>query len=108
MKAEQGELIQKHVLVTRYDATRASRGEMLSIDDVLEILSTPLLGIIPESQDVLRASNLGAPVTLSEPINTAAKAYLEAARRLEGEDLPVVVPFERKGFLERLLGRRAA
>ncbi|TIR97146.1 MAG: septum site-determining protein MinD, partial [Mesorhizobium sp.] len=41
-------------------------------------------------------------------INIAAKAYLEAARRLEGEDLPVVVPFERKGFLERLLGRRAA
>jgi septum site-determining protein MinD len=68
----------------------------------------PLLGIIPESQDVLRASNLGAPVTLSEPTNSAAKAYLEAARRLEGEDLPVVVPFERKGFLDRLLGRRAA
>jgi len=108
MKAEQGEVVQKHVLVTRYDAARASRGEMLSIDDVLEILSTPLLGIIPESQDVLRASNLGAPVTLSEPLNSAAKAYLEAARRLEGEDLPVVVPFERKGFLDRLLGRRAA
>ncbi|TIV05295.1 MAG: septum site-determining protein MinD, partial [Mesorhizobium sp.] len=77
MKAEQGELVQKHVLVTRYDAARAARGEMLSIDDVLEILSTPLLGIIPESQDVLRASNLGSPVTLSEPLNGAAKAYLE-------------------------------
>ena len=108
VKAEQGEHIAKHVLVTRYDAARASRGEMLSIDDVLEILSVPLLGIIPESQDVLRASNLGSPVTLSEPLNGAAKAYIEAARRLEGEDLPVMVPFERKGFLERLLGRRAA
>ena len=108
MKAEQGESIVKHVLVTRYDAARASRGEMLSIDDVLEILSTPLLGIIPESQDILRASNMGAPVTLSETMNSAARAYIDAARRLEGEDFPVVVPFERKGFLDRLLGRRAA
>ncbi len=108
LRAEEGEQIAKHVLVTRYDAGRAARGEMLSIDDVLEILSVPLLGIIPESQDVLRASNLGSPVTLSEPLNAAAKAYLDAARRLEGEQLPVIVPFERKGFLDRLLGRRAA
>ena len=108
VKAEQGEQIVKHVLVTRYDAARAARGEMLSIDDVLEILSTPLLGIIPESQDVLKASNLGSPVTLSDPTNSAARAYIEAAKRLEGEELPVVVPFERKGFLDRLFGRRAA
>src|SRR3954466_7562167 len=81
MKAEQGEQIAKHVLVTRFDAARAARGEMLSIDDVLEILSTPLLGIIPESQDVLRPSTLGSPVTLSEPMNSAARAYIEAARR---------------------------
>ena len=108
VKAEKGERVTKHILVSRFDAARAARGEMLAIEDVLEILATPLLGIIPESQDVLRASNLGSPVTLSEPLNAAAKAYLDAARRLEGEDLPVVVPFERKGFLDRLLGRRAA
>jgi len=45
---------------------------------------------------------------LADPLTAAAKAYLDAARRLEGEQLPVVVPFERKGFLDRLLGRRAA
>ena len=73
LKAEHGETVNKHVLVTRYDAARAARGEMLSINDVLEILSTPLLGIIPESQGVLRASNVGSPVTLSEPINAAAQ-----------------------------------
>ena len=56
---------------------RAARGEMLSIDDILEILATPLLGIIPESQDVLRASNVGSPVTL----NNAASA---PATRLYG------------------------
>ncbi|MDW6025679.1 septum site-determining protein MinD [Mesorhizobium sp. BAC0120] len=108
VKAERGETITKHVLVTRYDAARASRGEMLRIDDVLEILSTPLLGIIPESQAVLRASNLGSPVTLNEPTNVAARAYVEAAKRLSGEDVPVVLPTEKRGFLDRLLGRKAA
>ncbi|PWK72846.1 septum site-determining protein MinD [Aminobacter sp. AP02] len=108
LKAEQGESVTKHILVTRYDAARASRGEMLSIDDVLEILSTPLLGIIPESQGVLRASNVGSPVTLNEPTNAAARAYVDAARRLQGEDVPVVLPVEKRGLLNRLLGRRVA
>ena len=65
LKAENGETMEKHLLLTRYDAGRAARGEMLSVEDVLEILSIPLIGIIPESPDVLRASNLGAPVSLS-------------------------------------------
>src|ERR1700682_3940371 len=62
-KAEKGEPMPKHLLIARYDAGRAARGEMLNIEDVLEILSIPLIGIIPESEDVLRASNLGAPGT---------------------------------------------
>ncbi len=108
MKAERGEEMAKHVLVTRYDAERAARGEMLAIDDVLEILSVPLLGIIPESQGVLRASNVGSPVTLSEPTNAAARAYIDAARRLEGEVLPVVLPFDKRGIFDRLFRRKAA
>ena len=64
VKAEKGERMEKHLLITRFDAARAARGEMLSIADVLEILSVPLLGIVPESEAVLRASNLGTPVTL--------------------------------------------
>ena len=60
-KAERGEKIDKHILITRFDPNRAARGEMLNISDVLEILSLPLLGIIPESEEVLRASNLGTP-----------------------------------------------
>src|SRR4051812_20648317 len=58
-KAEQGERIQKHLLLTRFDPGRAARGEMLGIEDVLEILSIPLLAVVPESEEVLRASNLG-------------------------------------------------
>lgn len=66
-KAKTGEKMPKHLLLTRYDPARAARGEMLSVDDVLDILSIPLIGIIPESQDVLRSSNLGAPVTWPLP-----------------------------------------
>lgn len=108
LRAEQGENVTKYVLVTRYDATRAARGEMLSIDDVLDILSTPLLGIIPESEGVLRASNVGAPITLNDPANAAARAYMDAARRLLGEDVSMVLPSDRRGFFDRILGRKAA
>ena len=107
-KAEKGERVEKHVLITRYDAARASRGEMLSIEDVLEILATPLLGIVPESQDVLRASNVGSPVTLNNPASAPARAYLDATRRLLGEKLEMTVPADKVGLMNRLLGRRAA
>src|SRR5580765_3082248 len=108
VKAEKGERVEKHILITRYDAARASRGEMLSIEDVLEILATPLLGIDPESQDVLRASNVGSPVTLNSPTSSPARAYLDATRRLLGETVAMSVPSERVGLMNRLLGRRAA
>jgi septum site-determining protein MinD len=108
LKAEKDERIEKHLLLTRYDAGRAMRGEMLKTEDVLEILSIPLLGIVPESVDVLNASNLGSPVTLNNPTSPAAKAYFDAARRLRGEQFDVVVPIQRKGFMGRIFGRRVA
>jgi septum site-determining protein MinD len=108
VRAEKGQRVEKHVLITRYDTARAARGEMLSIEDILEILATPLLGIIPESQDVLRASNVGSPVTLNNAACAPARAYVDAARRLMGETVTMVVPTERKGLMNRLLGRRAA
>jgi septum site-determining protein MinD len=108
VRAEKGERVEKHVLIARYDAARAARGEMLTIDDILEILATPLLGIIPESQDVLRASNVGSPVTLNSPSSVAARAYADATKRLLGETVPMLVPTERKGLMNLLRGRRAA
>lgn len=107
-KAQKGERIAKHLLITRFDASRAARGEMLSIADVLEILSLPLLGIIPEDKEVLRASNLGTPVVLSNPAGAPARAYMDAARRLSGQQIDMVTPSERRGLLNKLFGRRAA
>ena len=107
-KAEKGERIAKHLLITRFDAGRAACGEMLSIADVLEILSLPLLGIIPEDKKVLRASNLGTPVVLGNPASASARAYVDAAYRLSGGPVDVEVPSERPGLFTKLFGRRAA
>ncbi|CAN2533667.1 MAG TPA: septum site-determining protein MinD [Methylosinus sp.] len=106
--AEKGGRMEKHLLLTRYDAGRAARGEMLNVDDVLEILSIPLLGIIPESEDVLRASNVGTPVTLHSGTSAPSRAYADAARRLCGAEVPMDIPTDKKGLLVRLFGRRAA
>jgi len=107
-RAERGERMEKHLLLTRYDPARAGRGEMLKVDDVLEILSIPLLGIIPESEEVLRASNVGAPVTLNNEASAPARAYMDAARRLIGETVPMTVPADKRSLLGMFFGRRAA
>ncbi len=108
LKAERGERMEKFLLLTRYDANRAQRGDMLKVDDVLEILSIPLVGIIPESMDVLRASNIGAPVTLADARSAPALAYFDAARRLAGENVPITIPGEKRGLFDKIFARRAA
>jgi septum site-determining protein MinD len=108
LRVEQGQRLQKQLLLTRFDAARASRGEMLGVADVLEILSIPLLGIVPESEEILRASNVGAPITINAATSQAGRSYEDAARRLMGETVPMLVPGEKKSFLNRILGRRAA
>jgi septum site-determining protein MinD len=107
VRAEQGRHIEKHLLLTRYDPVRARRGEIMTAANVLEILSIPLLGIVPESGEVLRSSNVGAPVTLGSPASAPAQAYLEAARRLNGE-LTMITQSDKPRLFHRLFTRRAA
>jgi septum site-determining protein MinD len=94
-----------HLLLTRYSPQRVTKGEMLTVDDVNEILSIPLLGVIPESESVLRASNTGTPIVFDEG-SPAAQAYLDAVARFLGEDreLRFLKP-ERRGFFRALFGR---
>src|SRR6202041_1296879 len=73
-----------HLLLTRYDPARVTKGEMLAVEDVKEILSIPLLGVIPESESVLRASNTGTPVVFDEE-SPAGRAYIDAVARFLGE-----------------------
>ncbi len=103
-RAEEGlEPVKEHLLLTRYDAARVERGEMLKVEDVLEILAIPLLGIIPESQTVLKASNMGIPVVLDET-SSAGQAYRDAVGRFLGATIEHrFTQSERRGFFGRLL-----
>jgi len=92
--------VKEHLLVTRYLPKRVNQGDMLSANDVQEILAIPLLGVIPESQAVLQASNAGIPVTLDHR-SDAGRAYLDAIARFLGEQRPLRF---KKGFFARLFG----
>jgi len=104
-RAEQGDTpIKEHLLVTRYSPSRVELGEMLALKDIQDILSIDLLGVIPESDAVLRASNMGAPVILEKTSN-AGIAYADAVDRLLGKHIPVkFITEKKKGLLERLFG----
>jgi len=96
------EPIKEHLLLTRYSPRRVEKGEMLSVDDVLDILALPLLGVILESQSVLTASNEGVPVVMDDK-SDAGQAYRDAVSRYLGEELPHRFIYnERKGLLGRL------
>jgi len=105
---EKRDPVKEHLLVTRFDPNRVEKGEMLKLDDIREILAIPLLGVIPESESVLRASNTGTPVIMDNESN-AGQAYTDAVSRFLGEDVPHrFLEAERKGLFRRLFGGRAA
>jgi septum site-determining protein MinD len=98
------EPIREFLLLTRYDPARVQNGEMLSVDDVQEILALKLLGIIPESKAVLTASNSGTPVILDRE-SDAGQAYSDMVARYLGDEVPHrFLHTEKKGFLSRLFG----
>jgi septum site-determining protein MinD len=106
-RAEKGEPLPQHLLLTRYDAERVEKGEMLRLEDVQEILAVPLLGVVPECPSVLQASNVGMPVILDEK-SPAAKVYADAVGRLLGETIEITVPkAAKRGLFDRLLRRSA-
>jgi len=102
--AKQGGAVKEHLLVTRYNYARVNRGEMLSVEDIVDILAIPLLGVIPESEAVLKASNQGVPVVHDEK-SDAGQAYDDAVARYLGEDRPHrFLDANKKGFLKRVFG----
>ncbi|WP_338922263.1 septum site-determining protein MinD [Pseudomonas silesiensis] len=104
-RAERGEdPIKEHLLITRYHPERVSKGEMLGVEDVKDILSVTLLGVIPESQAVLKASNQGVPVILDDQ-SDAGQAYSDTVDRLLGKTVEHrFLDVQKKGFFERLFG----
>lgn len=98
--------VKEHLLITRYNPTRVEQGEMLSVKDITDILAIDLIGVIPESKAVLKASNTGAPVILDET-SDAGIAYNDAIARFLGEELPMkFVQTDRKGLFKRLFSKQ--
>jgi septum site-determining protein MinD len=96
--------VKEHLLLTRYSPKRVATGEMMSVSDVQEILGLDVVGVVPESQDVLTASNAGTPVILKED-SDASQAYDDAVSRLLGEQRPLRFTEEpKKGFFTRMFG----
>ena len=103
-KAEAGERVKEHLLLTRYSPERVEKGDMLSIGDVEEILGLKVIGVIPESPEVLQSSNAGVPVILDDQ-SQAGQAYMDAVRRILGEEVPLrFTTVERKGFFSKMFG----
>lgn len=103
-KAEHGEAIREHLLITRYSPSRVATGDMLAMEDILEILAVPLIGVIPDSQSVLQSSNSGVPIILDKD-SKAGQAYDDFVRRFLGETVPHrFLDAEKKGFFKRLFG----
>ena len=103
-KAENGERVQEHLLLTRYSPKRVEAGDMLSIADVQEILGLDVVGVIPESPEVLQSSNAGVPVILDET-SPAGQAYTDAVARILGEERPMrFTTVEKKGFFSKMFG----
>lgn len=100
------EPVKEYLLLTRYDPSRVKSGEMLGLDDVQDILSLQLLGIIPESKSVLSASNAGIPVILDEK-SEAGQAYEDVVARYLGEDRPLRFIDDKRGFFRKLFGGRS-
>ncbi len=96
--------VKEHLVLTRYNPARVAKGEMLSIEDVKEILAIPLLGVIPESPSVLTSSNAGAPVIANKEAD-AGRAYEDVVARFLGEEREHrFITAEKKGLLGRLFG----
>jgi septum site-determining protein MinD len=104
-RAEQGNGgVKEHLLLTRYSPRRVANGEMMSVADVKEILRLDVVGVVPESPDVLSASNAGVPVILNGETDVSA-AYEDAVARLLGETVPMRFTEEpKRGFFARMFG----
>jgi septum site-determining protein MinD len=99
-----GDPIKEHLLITRYNPNRVEGGQMLSLEDINEILRVKLIGVIPESETVLNASNQGIPAIHMKDTDVS-EAYKDVISRFLGEDKPMrFIDAQKPGFFKRMFG----
>jgi len=101
-KAINGEEMPKHIIINRIKPELVEKGDMLNIDDVLHILSLPLIGVVPDTEDIVKSTNLGEPI-VHNPKSLAGEAFRRIAKRIEGEDVPLVNLEENRSFFAKLM-----
>ena len=100
------EPIREHLLITRYNPKRVNDGEMLSLEDIQEILRIELIGVVPESESVLHASNQGIPAIHIDS-SDVSEAYKDVVSRFLGEEKPMrFTEYQKPGLLQRLFGNK--
>mgnify|MGYP000852639224 CR=1 FL=1 len=101
---EANEMNQTHLIVNRLRMDMVKRGDMMSSEDVSEILAVDVIGIVPDDENIVISTNQGEPLVGSDSV--AGRAYMNIARRIIGEDVPFLDLNERNGFLGKLFGKR--
>lgn len=102
-KAKNGGEVEKHIIVNRIKAEMVARGDMMNIEDVLNILALPLIGVVPEDEKVVRSTNVGEPI-IYDMKSESGGAYGRIARRIQGEEVEFVEPKANKGLFSKVKG----
>jgi septum site-determining protein MinD len=102
-KAIDGEEVEKHIIVNRLKPDLVEKGDMLSVEDVLHILSLPLIGIVPDTEEIVSSTNIGEPI-VHKPNSIAGEAFRRIAKRIEGEKVPLLELKSNNGFFAKLKG----
>ncbi len=102
-KAKRGEEVEKHVIINRLKPEMVEAGNMLSVEDVLSILALPLIGVVPDDEDIISSTNMGAPI-VNKDKSLSAESYRRIARRILGEEVEFLDIKVKKGFLSALKG----
>ncbi len=102
-KAKEGKEVQKHIIINRIKPELVEKGEMLSTEDVLHILALPLIGVVPDDEDIVKSTNLGEPIAMKED-SLVGEAFRRIAKRIEGEDVDFLDLKAKKGLFSKLKG----
>jgi len=102
-RAQNGEEVEKYVIINRIKPDLVEKGEMLSTEDVLHILALPLIGTVPDDEEIVRSTNIGEPIALKSD-SLVGEAYRRIAKRIEGEKVEFLDLNQKKGFLSKLKG----
>ncbi|MDD3343198.1 MAG: septum site-determining protein MinD, partial [Sulfurospirillaceae bacterium] len=102
-RAKNGLEVEKHVIINRIKPDMVEAGNMLSVEDVLSILALPLIGIVPDDEDIITSTNIGAPI-VNKDKSLSAESYRRIARRILGEEVEFLDIRAKKGFIATLKG----